>query len=49
MPICRSVDFDEVPVGGGRKSPWEAPGSKRPADSRRGSSPYDRYICHKAG
>ena len=40
--LCRSVDFDETPVGEGRKSPWEPPGSKRPADIRRGSSPYDR-------
>ena len=42
--ISRSaVEFDETPVGGGgRKSPWEAPGSKRPADNRK--SPYGRYV-----
>ena len=40
--LCRSVDFDETPVGGGRKSPWEPPGSKRATDIGRGSSPYDR-------
>ena len=47
--ISRSaIEFDETPVGGGgRKSPWEAPGSKRPADNRNLQpyvSPYDRYV-----